>query len=306
MGSVFIEPLQERDRVGEVFISHVSEDEQRIKRSILRDFTGEGIPYFLSDQDIEPGDDWLERLEQAINRASCGVVVLTENSRNSEWIWYEAGLLDGLNKPIYPLFLDDIDPSDVPEFITRKQISGAISELLETLQSEVRELGEISRETGFETDELRRVTITLTLDTGGYPATLIDSLSFGYQLIGFGRPAQSEGEDGREELLLMPRTADSVVRESDALKVEYSVPLHETFGVEFKPYIEVENVADIDSVIAMLNDDIFRDPSQSASGERQRVYFLLPIDLDADQDPLESGNIISDGAGNLNNWLYPQ
>lgn len=56
----------------------------------------------------------------------------------------------------------------------------------------------------------------------------------------------------------------------------------------------------------MLDDDIFRDASQSASGERQRVYFLLPIDLDADQDPLESGNIISDGSGNLNNWLYPQ
>lgn len=306
MGSVFIEPLQERNRVGEVFISHVSDDEQRIKKSILHKFTGEGIPYFLSNEDIEPGEDWLERLEQAINRASCGVVILTENSRESEWIWYETGLLDGLNKPIYPLFLDDIDLSETPEFITRKQMSREISELLETLQGEVRELGEISRETGFETEDLRRVTITLTLDTDGYPATLLDSLSFGYQLIGFGSPAQSEGEDGREELLLMPRGADSVVRESNAIKVEYSVPLHETFGVEFKPYVEVENIADIDSVIDMLQDDIFREPNQSASGERQRVYFLLPIDLDADQDPLESGNIISDGSGNLNNWLYPQ
>lgn len=309
MGSVFIEPLQERDRVGEVFISHVSDDEQRIKKSILHNFTGEGIPYFLSNEDIEPGEDWLERLEQAINRASCGVVVLTENSLESEWIWYETGLLDGLNKPIYPLFLDDIDMSEIPEFITRKQMSREISELLETLQGEVRELGEISRETGFETGDLRRVTITMTLDTDGYPATLIDSLSFGYQLIGFGSPVQSEAEgeeDGREELLLMPRGADSVVRESNAIKVEYSVPLHKTFGVEFKPYVEVENIADIDSVINMLQADIFRDPNQSASGERQRIYFLLPIDLDADQDPLESGNVVSDGSGNLNNWLYPQ
>lgn len=249
MGSVFIEPLQERDRVGEVFISHVSDDEQQIKTSILRDFTGEGIPYFLSNEDIEPGDDWLERLEQAINRASCGVVVLSENSRESEWIWYETGLLDGLNKPIYPFFLDDIDISDIPEFITRKQMSREISELLETLQGEVRELGEIARETGFETEELRRVTITLTLDTGDSPATLIDSLSFGYQLIGFGSPAQSEDEEGREELLLMPRAADSVVRESNKIKVEYSVPLHKTYGVEFKPYVEVENISDIDSVI---------------------------------------------------------
>lgn len=307
MGSVFVEPLQERDRVGEVFISHVLDDEPRIRETLTRAFDQEGIPYFLSDEDIEPGDDWLNRIEQATGRASCGVVVLTENSLDSQWVWYEAGILQGLKKPIYPFLLDDVDMEQVPEFVSRKQVTRTTASLIETLAGEVREFGEIAEATDFETEDLRRVTITMTLDTDGYPETLIDSLSFGYQLIGFKKPSRSSATDGsRQERLLMPIEADSFVKESNALKVEYSIPLHTRFGVEFKPYVVVENTADVESVIAMLDDDIFLDASQSASGERQRVYFLLPIGLEEGEEMTDSGNIIPDGDGNLNNWLYPQ
>jgi len=302
MGSVFVEPLKGRDRVGEVFVSHVSEDEARIRESVIGEFVAQGIPYFLSDEDIAPGEDWLDRLEQAITRASCGVVVLTENSLGSEWVWYEAGLLEGLGKPIYPLFLDDIDLSRVPEFITRRQLIQEPPQLAETIQEDVHEFGAVAEKTDFDASEFRRVTVTMTLDTGGYPRSVVESLSFGYQLIGFGGPTG----DGREELLLIPLDADSVVQESNTTKVEYSIPLHETHGVEFKPYVTVEDTADVETVISMLDDDVFRDASQSASGERQRVYFLLPIGLGPEQDPIESGNVIDDGDGNLNNWLYPQ
>lgn len=304
MGSVFVEPLQERERVGEVFISHVSDDEGQIQDVITKKFDGKGIPYFLSDTDIEPGENWLDRLEQAMKRASCGVIVLSENSLPSQWVWYEAGLLQGLNKPIYPYLLDDIDISSIPEFITLKQVSETISDLVQTLEEDVKEFGEIAEKTDFDPELLRRVTITLTIDVEGYSQRLIDSLSFGYQLIGFGKPSPEGG--GRQELLLMPLDADSVVKESNAIKVEYSVPLHETYGVEFKPYVTVDDVSDVDGVLSILDDDIFRDASQSASGERQRVYFLLPIGLDEGEDLSESGNIIPDGDGNLNNWLYPQ
>ncbi|MFB6108483.1 MAG: toll/interleukin-1 receptor domain-containing protein [Haloplanus sp.] len=307
MGSVFVEPLQERDRVGEVFVSHVTEDKGRIRETLLDEFVREGVPYFLSDEDIEPGQNWLDRLEQATSRASCGVVVLTENSLNSQWVWYEAGILEGMGKPIYPFVLDDIEMERVPEFVSRKQVSRDVSALLGTLEEEVREFGEIAEATALDPQRLRRVTITMTIDTAEYPASLVESLSFGYQLIGFDKPSQASSTDvDRVELLLMPIDADSVVRESDAVKVEYSVPLHETYGVEFKPYVHVENTADVDAVLSMLREDVFRDASQSASGERQRVYFLLPIDLGEDEPPEESGNVVPDGDGNLNNWLYPQ
>lgn len=304
MGSVFVEPLQQRERVGEVFISHVSDDEERIRDVVTRKFSERGIPYFLSDTDIEPGENWLDRLEQAMGRASCGVVVLTENSLPSQWVWYETGMLQGLNKPIYPYLLDDIDFGAVPEFVAQKQVSETVSELVQTLEENVREFGEIAEATDFDAESLRRVSITLTLDAEEYSQRLIDSLSFGYQLIGFDKPSPEGG--GRQELLLMPVEADSVVRESSAIKVEYSVPLHEKYGVEFKPYVTVEDVSDVDEVISMLDTDIFRDASQSGSGERQRVYFLLPIGLGEDDDLSETGNIIPDGDGNLNNWLYPQ
>lgn len=307
MGSVFVEPLKDRDRVGEVFISHVSEDERRIRESLLDDFVDDGIPYFLSDEDIDPGENWLARIEQATGRSSCGVIVLSEHSLNSKWVWYEAGILQGMGKPIYPFLLDDVDTGEIPEFITRRQLTRESANLIRTLGEEVREFGQIAEATDFDPKDLRRVTITMTLDTGDAPESLVDSLSFGYQLIGFDNKSDPHSDTStRAERLLMPVDADSVVRESGMVKVEYSVPLHRRYGVEFKPYVEVENAADVDAVIEMLDADIFRDAAQSASGERQRVYFLLPIDLDEGEEPLESGNIIDDGDGHLNNWLYPQ
>jgi hypothetical protein len=306
MGSVFVEPLKGRERVGEVFISHVTEDEERIRETVVNEFINSGIPYFLSAEDIAPGENWLDRLDQATSRASCGVIVLTENSLDSQWVWYEAGVLQGLGKPTYPFLLDDIDMNAIPEFMSQKQVTETTAELVGTLEEEVREFGQIAEATGFDPDDLRRVTITMTIDTADYPESLIESLSFAYQLIGFDMRTSSAEVD-RDELLLMPVEADSVVRNPGGIKVEYSVPLHERHGVEFKPYVEVEDTSDIDSVISMLEDDIFIDPNQSASGERQRVYFLLPIDdFDEDGDLTDSGNIVSDGDGNLNNWLYPQ
>lgn len=308
MGSVFVEPLKGRERVGEVFISHVTEDKERIKETVIREFINSGIPYFLSGEDIAPGENWLDRLEQATSRASCGILALTENSLNSQWVWYEAGVLQGLNKPVYPFLLDEIDMNSIPEFVSQTQVTETTEELVETLEEEVREFGQIAEATDFDPDDLRRVTITMTIDTEDYSESLIESLSFAYQLIGFDMRSQTAAtEVDREELLLMPVEADSVVRNPEGIKVEYSVPLHERNGVEFKPYVEVEDTSDVDSVISMLEEDIFLDPNQSASGERQRVYFLLPIDdVDEDGDLTDSGNIVHDGDGNLNNWLYPQ
>jgi hypothetical protein len=93
--------VTERERVGEVFISHVSDDEERIRDVVTKRFSDRGIPCFLPDTDIEPGENWLDRLEQAMGRASCGVVVLTENSLPSQWVWYETGMFQGPNKPAY-------------------------------------------------------------------------------------------------------------------------------------------------------------------------------------------------------------
>jgi hypothetical protein len=62
MGSVFVEPLQGRERVGEIFISHVTQDKARIRETVIEAFDDRGIPYFLSDEDIDPGENWLNRL----------------------------------------------------------------------------------------------------------------------------------------------------------------------------------------------------------------------------------------------------
>jgi pyrroloquinoline quinone (PQQ) biosynthesis protein C len=53
-----------------------------------------GVPYFwLSSSDIASGDSWRDQLETSVQNARAGVIVLTPESANSNWVNYEAGLL---------------------------------------------------------------------------------------------------------------------------------------------------------------------------------------------------------------------
>ena len=80
------------------------------------------------------------------------------------------------------------------------------------------------------------------------------------------------------------------------IKCEYLLPVHKTLGVKFKPFVDVGDLSKIGDAISILKDNDFLDVKQSGSAERQRIYFLLP---------LEEGNIDKSSEGILDNYLYP-
>ena len=101
------------------FISHASADKERFVRpfaAVLRET--HGVDAWVDEWEIRPGDRFAEKIHAAIAKADAVVVVLSENSANSEWVKNEidAAVVREVNKEVklLPVVLDGLPDQRVP------------------------------------------------------------------------------------------------------------------------------------------------------------------------------------------------
>ena len=83
---------------------------------------------------------------------------------------------------------------------------------------------------------------------------------------------------------------------TNALKVEYILPVHRKWGLTFKLFVDVDNLEKLNTVMSILERTGYQKMSQSKSGEKQRIYFLIPDD---------KCKIVEEPDKILNNYLNP-
>ena len=78
-----------------VFISHVHQHSglSLALKTALGDLLLEGVRFFVSSDrsSIKGGDQWLERIEQALSECSIVLVLCDQESVSHPWINFEAG-----------------------------------------------------------------------------------------------------------------------------------------------------------------------------------------------------------------------
>lgn len=74
--------------IPKAFISHSSADKE-IAECLARDLRSQGIDAWFDKWEIMPGDSIRRKIEQGISEASHFIVLLTQNSLNSEWVQTE-------------------------------------------------------------------------------------------------------------------------------------------------------------------------------------------------------------------------
>ena len=74
----------------------------------------EEIEYFMSDDDVQPGQRWVRELSISLDETDLGILFLTSENLSSQWIAFEAGWLAKrlAEGTVFPLLLD-IDPEKV-------------------------------------------------------------------------------------------------------------------------------------------------------------------------------------------------
>jgi hypothetical protein len=87
-----------------IFLSYAHEDRE-LANAVMRTLREHRIVtaddvVILDVQDFEPGEDLRKRIQDEMRSASKVVILATDNSANSEWVNYEAGMAAALEKPI--------------------------------------------------------------------------------------------------------------------------------------------------------------------------------------------------------------
>jgi hypothetical protein len=101
-----------------VFISYASEDE-KLARRVERVLSDIGVETFLDRNDIDWGDEFTKRIDDALKWCSALVVIITPASLKSQWVPYEIGIAKSQGKRILPFVAH---PSiELPEYIRRYQ-----------------------------------------------------------------------------------------------------------------------------------------------------------------------------------------
>lgn len=88
-----------------IFVSYAHQDRDLLK-AVLRALRKHGIVtakdvVILDPHDFEPGENVRRMIKDQISSASKVVIIASDNSAKSEWVNYEAGMADALEKPIF-------------------------------------------------------------------------------------------------------------------------------------------------------------------------------------------------------------
>ncbi len=109
--------------VDQVFISYSRKDEAVMRR--IANYLGkQGIHVWLDYDRLIPGAPvWEEEIEKAIKAAAAVVVVMSPDSKSSEWVRREISLADQNRKRIFPVLVKgDEDSSVTLRLITRQYL----------------------------------------------------------------------------------------------------------------------------------------------------------------------------------------
>ncbi len=102
-----------------VFLSHSSADKPRIVSKLDEMLRARGIPVWLDERDLLPGQNLVDEIfTSGISGSGVFLVVLSKNSINSKWVKEELSVatvqrINGVVKMIIPVVIDGVSVPDV-------------------------------------------------------------------------------------------------------------------------------------------------------------------------------------------------
>ncbi|MEO1286254.1 MAG: TIR domain-containing protein [Chloroflexota bacterium] len=104
---------------GTIFISYARKDRDYVY-SLAQDMRRVGLDIWI-DQDIEPGSNWDDAIEGALNDCDIMLLITTDASMSSEYVTHEWSYFMGGGKPVYPFIPSEPIPSNIHPRLQRIQ-----------------------------------------------------------------------------------------------------------------------------------------------------------------------------------------
>jgi formylglycine-generating enzyme required for sulfatase activity len=91
--------------MGHIFVSYSRKDEKYVKK-LIETLQSEGFEVWIDTRDMGAGAEWHKAIEDNINRCGAFIVVMSQNSKDSDWVLSEVLQAKEIKRPIFPLLLE--------------------------------------------------------------------------------------------------------------------------------------------------------------------------------------------------------
>jgi len=104
----------------DIFLAYSSKDKAWVSEfaDALREA---GVDAFFDASDLAPGERWQDILQEALRHSKTLLFILSPNSVESPWTFFELGAALADNKRIIPIITEDVDPRELPLILKKFQ-----------------------------------------------------------------------------------------------------------------------------------------------------------------------------------------
>lgn len=166
-----------------VFISYAAQDRETAQR-VYRALTGASINAWLFDQFVKPGEDWTEKVKQALDEATYGVLLLSPASLRSPSAKREYLHFLSQNKPLYMAIIQPVDEDDVPYPLRdlsaldlTENFDAGVARLIEAIRNNLPDFAAGDRSVARQKTLPRPVTVTLEVEEDTDTQKVVDLIS---------------------------------------------------------------------------------------------------------------------------------
>lgn len=111
---------QAKRRSYDVFLSYSSASQPWV-RKFTDALTSSGISAWFDAHEIRPGERWQAQIEKALRQSRVLIMVMTSESVQRPWTFFELGAALAGGKRIIPVLADDVNPGDIPAAVSQFQ-----------------------------------------------------------------------------------------------------------------------------------------------------------------------------------------
>lgn len=133
-------------REWDVFLSYSSGSQPWV-RQFTAALSELGVTTWFDAHEIVAGERWQEQIERALRQSRVLIMVLTPDSIQRPWTFFEFGVAWADRKRIVPVLADDLEPSEVPavfrrfQFVREKSPEAAAKRVAEAVLRETQPSG---------------------------------------------------------------------------------------------------------------------------------------------------------------------
>src|SRR5213593_2614396 len=102
-----------KQRDYQIFLSYSHKDRPWVE-AFTRTLEGAGVRAWFDAANLSPGERWDELTQDALRKSQTLVVILSHNSVDSPWTFFELGAAFADGKRIIPILVEDLDWNRIP------------------------------------------------------------------------------------------------------------------------------------------------------------------------------------------------